>query len=193
MNQLFTYLLQVILSSGLLYGYYHFFLRNKEFHQYNRFYLLFATVLSLCIPFLNIPVYFTEAPEQSSVMFKTLLALSGSEWDAAAFTTDATQPVYTFDWHWLIKTFYTTIAVVLLIRFLSSIIKISRLIRKHKVEKLDSIRFMSTEEPGTPFSFSAGFSGIKTLTCIRPRVNKSSGMKYIIFSNAIAGMLCSWK
>lgn len=153
MNQLFTYLLQVILSSGLLYGYYHFFLRNKEFHQYNRFYLLFATVLSLCIPFLNIPVYFTEAPEQSSVMFKTLLALSGSEWDAAAFTTDATQPVYTFDWHWLIKTFYTTIAVVLLIRFLSSIIKISRLIRKHKVEKLDSIRFMSTEEPGTPFSF----------------------------------------
>ncbi|MBP7556725.1 MAG: N-acetylmuramoyl-L-alanine amidase [Chitinophagaceae bacterium] len=153
MNQLFTYLLQVILSSGLLYGYYHLFLRNKEFHQYNRFYLLFATVLSLCIPFLNIPVYFTEAPEQSSVMFKTLLALSGSEWDAAALTTDAVQPAYTFDWYWLIKTFYTTIVVVLLIRFLSSIIKIGRLISKHKVEKLDRIRFMSTEEPGTPFSF----------------------------------------
>lgn len=153
MNQLFTYLLQVILSSGLLYGYYHLFLRNKEFHQYNRFYLLFATVLSLCIPFLNIPVYFTEAPEQSSVMFKTLLALSGSEWDAAGLTTDAVQPAYTFDWYWLIKTFYTTIVVVLLIRFLSSIIKIGRLIGKHKVEKLDRIRFMSTEEPGTPFSF----------------------------------------
>jgi len=152
MTQLFTYLLQVILSSGLLYGYYHFFLRNKAFHQYNRFYLLFATLLSLCIPFLNIPVYFTEAPEQSSMMFKTLLALSGSEWEAAPVLTDV-QPVYTFDWQWLVKTLYTTIVVVLLIRFLSSIVKISRLIGRHKVEKLESIRFMSTEEPGTPFSF----------------------------------------
>ncbi|MFT3674640.1 MAG: N-acetylmuramoyl-L-alanine amidase [Chitinophagaceae bacterium] len=153
MNQLFTYLLQVILSSGLLYGYYHLFLRNKEFHQYNRFYLLSATLLSLCIPFLNIPVYFTEAPAQSSVMFKTLLTLSGSEWDAVPLANGSAQSTYTFDWQWLIKTLYTTIVVVLLIRFLSSIIKIGRLIGKHKIEKLDRIRFMSTEEPGTPFSF----------------------------------------
>lgn len=153
MNQLFTYLLQVILSSGLLYGYYHFFLRNKQFHQYNRFYLLSATLLSLCIPFLNIPVYFTEAPEQSSMMFKTLLALSGSEWDAASLANAPAQSTFTFDWQWLIKTLYTTIVIVLLIRFGSSIIKIGRLIGRHKVEKLDRIRFMSTDEPGTPFSF----------------------------------------
>ncbi len=153
MNQLFTYLLQVILSSGLLYGYYHLFLRNKEFHQYNRFYLLSATLLSLCIPFLNIPVYFTEAPEQSSMMFKTLLTLSGSEWDAMPLVNAPAQSTFTFDWQWLVKTLYTTIVIVLLIRFGSSIIKIGRLIGKHKVEKLDRIRFMSTEEPGTPFSF----------------------------------------
>ncbi len=55
MNALLFYLLQVIVTSGILYRYYHFALRNKRFHRYNRFYLLAATVLSIMIPFLDIP------------------------------------------------------------------------------------------------------------------------------------------
>ncbi len=42
---LLFYLLQLVIASGILYGYYHFFLRNKKFHQYNRYYLLAATVI----------------------------------------------------------------------------------------------------------------------------------------------------
>lgn len=155
MTQLFIYLLQVILSSGLLYGYYHFFLRNKAFHQYNRFYLLSATVLSLAIPFINIPVYFTSTPEQPSVMFLTLLTLSGSEWKTANVAQSAVQTATSvnFDWTFLIRVLYTSVAAILLIRLLVSLGKIVRLIRRHQIENLDQIRFMNTREPGTPFSF----------------------------------------
>ena len=59
MNALLSYFLQAGICSGILYGYYHFFLRNKRFHQYNRFYLLGSVLLSLLVPLLNIPVYFT--------------------------------------------------------------------------------------------------------------------------------------
>jgi hypothetical protein len=76
MNQLLFYLLQVIAASGLLYGYYHFALRNKRFHRYNRFYLLMAIVISSFIPFLNIPVYFSEKETESSVMLQTLQVIS---------------------------------------------------------------------------------------------------------------------
>ena len=67
MSALLNYLVQVIAISGILYGYYHFALRNKRFHQYNRFYLLLSTVLSLAIPFLNIPIYFTNAEKETSI------------------------------------------------------------------------------------------------------------------------------
>src|SRR4026208_539397 len=76
MNQLFFYLLQVIAASGLLYGYYHLALRNKKFHRYNRFYLLMAVVISSLIPFLNVPVYFSQAETESSVVLQTLQVIS---------------------------------------------------------------------------------------------------------------------
>src|SRR6186997_3694101 len=76
MNQLLFYLLQVIAASGLLYGYYHFALRNKKFHRYNRFYLLMGIVISFLIPFLNIPVYFSENETGSSVVLQTLQVIS---------------------------------------------------------------------------------------------------------------------
>ena len=76
MNSLLFYLLQVIAASGLLYGYYHFALRNKKFHRYNRFYLLMAVLISTLIPFLNIPVYFSAQQSESSVMLQTLQVFS---------------------------------------------------------------------------------------------------------------------
>jgi hypothetical protein len=61
MNQLLFYLLQVIAASGLLYGYYHFALRNKKFHRYNRFYLMMAVVISSLIRFLISLFIFLQA------------------------------------------------------------------------------------------------------------------------------------
>ena len=79
MRSLLINLLQMIVASGILYGYYHFFLRNKQFHQYNRYYLLAATIISLLIPFFNIPVYFTEEETQASAILQTLKTIYYSD------------------------------------------------------------------------------------------------------------------
>lgn len=48
------YFLQVSLCSAVMFGYYWLVLRNKRFHQYNRFYLLTIALLSWVVPLFKI-------------------------------------------------------------------------------------------------------------------------------------------
>ncbi len=50
------YLLKVTIISGLLFGYYHLALKDKVFHQWNRFYLLASVVFSLIMPFISFTI-----------------------------------------------------------------------------------------------------------------------------------------
>src|SRR5688572_799786 len=93
MKTILVYLLQVIICSGILYSYYHFILRNKKFHQFNRFYLLAAIAISLLIPFLQIAVYFSNQEADSSIIYKSLQAISVSEGENIT--------VYAFNGPWI--------------------------------------------------------------------------------------------
>src|SRR5687767_4083857 len=109
MNQLLFYLLQVIAASGLLYGYYHFALRNKKFHRYNRFYLLMAVVISSLIPFLNIPVYFSANGTGPSVVLQTLQVISSPAGGETITSLTQTEPVIStwFDAKRVVYLFYS--------------------------------------------------------------------------------------
>ncbi len=48
------YLLQVLVCSAVLMVYYLLVLRNKKFHQYNRFYLLGVALVSWMVPLIKI-------------------------------------------------------------------------------------------------------------------------------------------
>ena len=62
------YILKVIVCSIVLHGYYWFFLRNKVFHNYNRFYLLATVILSLGMPLMKFNVWQQEtAPKTAEV------------------------------------------------------------------------------------------------------------------------------
>ena len=154
MNTLLLYLLQVIVTSGILYGYYHFALRNKKFHRYNRFYLLAATVVSITVPFLNIPVYFSQSATESSFVFQTLTVISsaGSENPVVAVANPETHTSL-FTWKNLSSLFYILIATLVLLRIVFSLLKIRRIVKSNPIEQLDKIHFVNTSEPGTPFSF----------------------------------------
>ncbi len=154
MNPLLSYGIQVIIVSGLLYSYYHVVLRNKKFHRYNRFYLLAAAGLSVLIPLLNIPVYFSEAETESSVVYNTLRVFATTETDEGV-TVYAGVPNKTswFTTAHIFQLVYITIAIVVLLRVIFSLMKIRRIIRQHPVEKIENISFLNTDEPGTPFSF----------------------------------------
>jgi bla regulator protein blaR1 len=155
MNQLLFYLLQVIAASGLLYGYYHFALRNKKFHRYNRFYLMMAVVISSLIPFLNIPVYFSASETESSVVLQTLRVISSPAIEEPITPALQTEPVTStwFNAERLVYLFYILAILLFLIRVFISLNKIRSIIKKNPAEQIDKIKFVNTDEPGTPFSF----------------------------------------
>lgn len=152
MKTVLLYLLQVVISSGILYGYYHLLLRNKKFHEYNRYYLLLATVISICIPFLRIPVYF-DAAEAEPMLSKTLTVFSYGNFEEDTVTTTVSPGSGWFGWKNILSAFYAITAVFLFTRFCLAIIRIVRLVNIYPGEKIDNIRFVNTSEPATPFSF----------------------------------------
>jgi TonB-dependent SusC/RagA subfamily outer membrane receptor len=155
MNPLLYYLLQMIAASALLYGYYHLALRNKKFHRYNRFYLLAAVLISILIPFLNIPVYFSESETESSFVFQTLKIISYSAVESAGLSVTAAEATNS-SWFTLSTVLWTVYILVALIVFLKIIFSLKRLrdiAKNNPVEKLQEINFVNTDEPGTPFSF----------------------------------------
>ncbi len=137
-----TYLLQMMACSGILYGYYHFFLRNERFHQYNRFYLLFSIMLSLVLPLIKIPVQVTEASPSSPVY---LLISRGENIVVTAREG--------FDTSSLLYIFYSVIVLFLLVRLALTIRRIIHIKKKSVTETIEDIRFISTTDANAPFSF----------------------------------------
>jgi N-acetylmuramoyl-L-alanine amidase len=155
MKPVLYYLLQVIIASGILYAYYHLLLRNKRFHQYNRFYLIASVVISILIPFLHIPVDVSANEIHSPVIWQTLQTIS---YDAPAnemITLGAVQPVEKagFAWQTVLYLIYFFAIAILVLRMLASLYKIKKILKNNPVEKLDGIRFVNSLEPGTPYSF----------------------------------------
>jgi N-acetylmuramoyl-L-alanine amidase len=154
MSSIVYYLLQVIVSSGILYLYYQAFLRNKRFHQYNRFFLLGTVVMSILIPFLHIPVHFTQEQTTSSVVARTLTILSSPQdvmLDNTGFNhRQNSSSVNTID---LVYCFYALIAVLALVRIIYGLFRIKKLGSRYPVEKLGNIKFVNTDDAQAPFSF----------------------------------------
>src|SRR4051812_6210505 len=81
MISFFLYLSHVIAISGILYSYYHFFLRNKKFHGYNRFYLLCAVGISMVLPLLKIPVYLVKEQMDTTPLLHTLVSVTSANFE----------------------------------------------------------------------------------------------------------------
>jgi len=154
MTSMVLYLVQVIICSGILYVYYHAVLRNKKFHQYNRYYLLLSTVLSLAIPLLNIPFYFTEKQNDSSFLLQTLTVFSPVEARPVIVSgIEEQHAADRFGFVMIIQMVYFFIVSLLLVQLIISLIRLKRLFKSNPSKKMGKIFFINTEEPGTPFSF----------------------------------------
>ncbi|HMH23801.1 MAG TPA: M56/M15 family metallopeptidase [Puia sp.] len=146
------YLAKMILVSGLLYGYYGLFLRNRLFHRYNRYYLLMAAAVAAIVPFIAIPLH--PHTQTAAGFVKTLQVINAGPWEeqGAAGMAAGSYP------HWLTITrgiglLYTTGVLCCALGLVRSLVYIARIRRKYQYEMIDRIRFYNTAEPGTPFSF----------------------------------------
>lgn len=146
MTPLLAYLAKVIICSGILYAYYHIALRNNRFHQWNRFYLLLCTLLSLVVPLLRIPISFT--PEDADTIFVyTSQVVTLRE---QVFTPAGPLPVTHFNW---VLFLYSVVIAGLAGRLLYGYWKIVRLIHMSRVEFVKPYWLVLSEQITAPFSF----------------------------------------
>src|ERR1035438_7960543 len=143
------YMLKVVGCSGLLCGYYYLALRNKNFHQWNRFYLLASVVAALSLPLVSIDIFQPVNGEKSAVI-KMLQTINNG--DAIIFEYSRnSEPRW--DATHVISGAYWLVTALLAAIFFFALYKIFLLRIRYPQTKMKNIRFFSTDAKGTPFSF----------------------------------------
>ncbi len=146
------YLLKIVLCSGILLGYYWLALRNKVFHQYNRFYLLVTVVLAVLLPFIQIDFWQQKSETANSI--NVIEAISYGNNYMNDLVINATPAKKAFNWQLVAVLVYSFISLVLLFGFVKMLFEINRLLKKYLSTKLNDVTFINTDnEKGTPFSF----------------------------------------
>ncbi|RYY84314.1 MAG: hypothetical protein EOO15_19610, partial [Chitinophagaceae bacterium] len=148
MNSLIPYLLKVVLCSTLLYGYYWVALRNRAFHQWNRFYLLLIIPLSLLLPLLRFSIE-PAAEKTEDIPLRLLQVVS----DGNTYVEEVIPRGRVFDPSIALYSIYTVIALCLLWHFGSSLIGLYRLARRYPAQRIEEVDFIVAPVAGTPFSF----------------------------------------
>lgn len=142
------YLLKVIICSGILFLYYHIALRNKLFHQWNRFYLLISVFISLVAPVVQLSIMhqLSDEPNKAIQMLQVFQSADGY----LEVTISSGQGITTDQW---LLMMYVAISILLLLFVVFSIRKIFLIIRTHSIQWVEEIKFVNTNAQGTPFSF----------------------------------------
>ncbi|HEY1164342.1 MAG TPA: M56 family metallopeptidase [Chitinophaga sp.] len=147
MSPVIFYLLKMLLCSGILYAYYHVALRNNRFHQWNRYYLLLATLLSLVLPLLQLPMPFSGKETPVITAYTTRITT------LREFILRAPSAAPAVNYLELMWYGYGIVALLLLARTAYGCWKIGRLIRNNPVQQLPPYRFIQSEQVKAPFSF----------------------------------------
>ncbi len=150
---LILFLSKMIVISGMLFSYYWFFLRNKKFHQYNRFYLLSIPIIAVCLPLMNIPIpgFYSANPGAG---IKLLKVVTTGNWEEAVVITAGHNYLYhLLSWQNIAWLIFLSVACILLFIFARNMFYIKKIAAVYPHTEIDGINFFQTEEPGTPFSF----------------------------------------
>ena len=137
------YLLKMLTCSALLYGYYRIALYNEKFHQWNRFYLLAAFVVSMVVPIISIEVVPTIE------VSKVAQVITNMPWNNRYFleeerfsSTDAARLIL------------ACVSIVLLVKMVVGIGKVIRFYNHNPSSVLTGkVELVITELTQAPFSF----------------------------------------
>ena len=141
------YLLQVLVCSAVLMVYYLLVLRNKKFHQYNRFYLLGVALISWIVPLIKI-FWQQERSGVRQVDLLNVVATNNSEMEALV-----TSKQESLDLLSLLPNFYVGVSICLAVAMLVSLYRIYKIYREHECTNLQQFYLVMTRVKGTPFSF----------------------------------------
>lgn len=142
------YLLKVIISSGILCGYYFLALRNKVFHRWNRFYLLITIVISLVVPVMKINIF--SGKDNNGTVVRMLQTISYEDEAVVEISRHNSFQLTTEN---VTVAGYVLVSAIFLFIFFLSLYKIEGLKKKFPATKFKDISFIETNAKGTPFSF----------------------------------------
>ena len=149
MTEFVYYLLKVVICSGILFLYYALALRNKLFHQWNRFYLLAAVILSTIVPLIQVTITNrTNGAENNAIQL--LQAVESTNNYLEEITIYSNNGFSQEQW---VAIVYLFIMIILLTVFIHSLYRISLIVRSHSINHINNIKFINTKISGTPFSF----------------------------------------
>jgi len=143
------YFLQVILCSGLMMGYYWLVLRNKRFHQYNRFYLLAIALLSWIVPLIKIK-WGHQVLSNDPQMLQLLSVVADSN---SQIEENLSQQGFQWNLDSAAVFIYITVAGILLLGMIRAFIRLYQLLKNHSCRSVGDVYLILTQAKGTPFSF----------------------------------------
>lgn len=136
-----TIITKTIICSGVLLGLYYLILAKEKTLVFNRFYLIFSLIFSICIPFLTI-----ERPQPEE---KTEIIFAQETTEQVIINQPNTEQI--FDVSDLILLIYFAVATLFLAKFVYSLIKIKTLKGQKTIYK--SRKVFLLEKDLAPFSF----------------------------------------
>ena len=137
----------MIVVSGILTGYYALALKDKVFHKWNRFYLLFTVGLALLLPLISIDVIFPAHEQGKAIQIWQAVSVH----DEVVVNLDAANAVPAVNL--AIGFGYLLISCLLTIGLVRSVLKIRQIRRCGPVQKAGGIEIVQTTVKGSPFSF----------------------------------------
>src|SRR3989339_3295 len=143
------YFLQVVFCSAIMMGYYWLVLRDKQFHQYNRFYLLMVAGFSWLFPLIKIQLNGTNISEDTNIYY----LLSAVADNNTVIESNLKFNWYNLSWQNGLKLLYAGGVLFLLTGFFVSLFRIYQLFKLNKVRSLGEIDLVITNAKGTPYSF----------------------------------------
>ncbi len=142
------YFLQVVFCSAVMMGYYWLVLRDKKFHQYNRFYLMSVLMMSWIIPLIKIQWTKPVTTDAQVINFLSIVADNNAEIDANLAKTS-----YQFTWEGFAVAAYFLIAAIMLGLLVVGLVRLYVLLKKHSCKNVGDVYLILTQVKGTPFSF----------------------------------------
>ena len=145
------YLLKVIICSAVLSSYYWFFLRNKVFHVYNRFYLLAIIVISVGLPLSKFNIFHNDANKPTVIKMLQVVRAGDEYMDEIIIGAPKKANVSFVDF---LPFIYVITSAAFLIMLVQMLVTIFILLQKNEKIYLENFQVINTDgAKGTPFSF----------------------------------------
>lgn len=152
-----TYLLEANFYLLIFVGFYYITLRNQSFHNLNRFYLLFTSIISFLLPFIKISGFGSEVL-QENVSYQDIELLNDKlNQDTTIWNSSV-----------IAIAIYLAVSSFLLLKFCTKVFRIIYLLKNSKYERKGNVKWIIIPDE-TAFSFfnylfvNPNSSGIETI------------------------------